>query len=349
MSKADAVDVTVNITYENVRFYGHYNAADSSVKASWPNSGVVIRFSGSALTLMINSTRQNTDEDAAFVQVWVDGERTSRIRLKNGTDSYTVISGLNDGEHIVKVLCVVELNGDYVTFSSLTVRGKEPKLLTPKKDEKQLKFDIFGDSITAGFGSIPGHAEGYRTSDQDSSITSAAKTVDYFNGDGVYKAISGWGCLQGWNADTNGIIPRVWKRAEYAYEAEFDFSARQADIVIINLGTNDAAFNAPKEKFIDAYVNFLLDIRSKYKNAYIFCVYGMMNESYGPYVKEAAERFTETDKIGAVYVHTINMSDDPKRYTGSGGHPSGEIGTDVSKELIKVIEKIYFGITATRS
>mmetsp|Transcript_17521 Transcript_17521/g.17662 ORF Transcript_17521/g.17662 Transcript_17521/m.17662 type:complete len:286 (+) Transcript_17521:267-1124(+) len=53
----------------------------------------------------------------------------------------------------------------------------------------------------------------------------------------------------------------------------WDFTKWQADVVTINLGTNDKVFGDPtQQEFRGAYLRFIQDVRSKYPNALIACI-----------------------------------------------------------------------------
>ena len=70
-----------------------------------------------------------------------------------------------------------------------------------------------------------------------------------------------WPCREYW-AGWEGSCPSLW-----------DFSSWQADVVTINLGTNDFAFGNPtQEEFRNGYRSFLQQVRSKYPNALIAAI-----------------------------------------------------------------------------
>lgn len=330
------------INFNNVRVYGRNDLGSTIVRANWINSGIEVRFKGEELVLEMNCSEYAQDAEP-YVQVWIDGERGSRVKLLPGTNEYKVAEKLPFGEHKVKVLMVTESYYTPIAFFSMKITSANGKsqLLPIEKAEDEIIFDFYGDSITAGFGTIPGYPDGYRTKDQDSSLTYAYRTLEHFGGDGNFVAISGWGCYQGYGADRNGVIPRIWRYSSMLSQAEWDFSRRDADIVVVSLGTNDAWFwteDMPKQDFIDAYLSFLGELREEYPKAQFYCLHGMMDESFREVVREAARQYSEKDAIGAIYVDMPNMYERPE-YTGSGGHPSGEFGKYASEFLIKAIEE----------
>ncbi len=333
------------VTFDNVRTYGRNYSDSATVCANWPNSGIEVRFKGESLTLTIECSRRFSANDNPFIQVWVDGERTDRIKISYGTADYTVAKELSYDEHTVKVLMVTETSNYPLSFNKLSIGTSKGAtyLFDPVYNPDDLKFDVYGDSITAGMGNIAG-IESDGKDHHDSSGTYAFHTISHYGGDGNYIAHSGWGCYQGWGPDMNAIIPRIWNRACELSSTVWDFSQRQADIVIVALGTNDAWFwtaEMPHKLFIDAYCNFLGELRKVYPEAQFYCLHGMMDETFDKVVEEAARQFSLNDGVGAVYVDMPNMEEKPE-YIGSAGHPSYAHGEYASQFLIKAIEDNYF-------
>lgn len=336
--------VSAEVNANNMILHGRYNK-NEAFRANWVNSGIEFRVSGDSAFADI-LVEDMFPYYNPFIQVWIDGERAERIMLVPGFKTYCVASGLSAGEHTIRVLIVTELYTDghcvRVDFLNVSASGDDARIIPVQPDEKALKFDFYGDSITCGFGTIPGYLPGYRTFDQDSSLSYAFRTADHFGGYGNYTAISGWACYEAYG-DRNARIPRLWKYISDADHTPFDFKSRQADIVVVALGTNDAWSweGKPAELFTESYLEFLRDIRKEYPKAYIFCVHNMMDTSFSPLVKEAAEKFSEEDGTGAVYVNMPNM-EESSEYLGSGWHPSGAFGKHASEYLIDAInKKIY--------
>lgn len=335
----------IAITTENVRVYGRNIDKTGGVQTSWCNTGIEIHFYGRGVSVEIVLSGASSG-GLPYVQVWLDGERTARRAVSNGSSNYIFASRLAEGEHTLKVLLVTENFYTPLTFKSLTLTGNEPKLLEPVYDPDQIILDCYGDSITAGHGTIKGYAN-YCTAASDASTTYAGFTGERLGADMQTIAISGWGMYQGYGGDRNGIIPRVWKFESMSNSKVWDgFAKRQADIVTICLGTNDMWFwnDLDPELYINAYVEFLRDIRSVYPEAYIFCLFGCMGEYNGFYdkVQESTRRFCLEDEIGACYVKMPEMGIDPDNFTGTNGHPSKEYGEYACSTLLDAIEKFFY-------
>ena len=70
---------------------------------------------------------------------------------------------------------------------------------------------------------------------------------------------------------------KISKNSEYP--GNWDFRHNRYDVILINLGTNDANYvNADREKrrdeFVQEYGNFLKLVRSKNPDSYIICTLG---------------------------------------------------------------------------
>ncbi|MBR4439699.1 MAG: hypothetical protein IKS88_03750, partial [Clostridia bacterium] len=351
-----ATSVTKTITRDNVRVYGRQEPNANTVFAYWEGAGVGVRFTGAKLNLTISCSINNSSQ-LPYFQVWVDGERTLRFNITNGSGTYTVAEGLGEGEHFVRVLLTTQSFYDQIQFVSLTITGTGAALLEPEYDNDQLIMDIYGDSITAGHGTL-GHESDYTFRTNDATSTYAFVTAEHFGADANVCAISGWGVYQGYNADRNGIIPRVWNYISMKTSHIWTgFADRQCDIVTVALGTNDMWFwkdDMPRSLYIDAYLEFLGKLREVYPEASFFLLHNMMDDrtytdqdtgtkyTFCDNVAEVARRFCDIDEIGATFIkmETYNAKSE---YVGSGGHPSEAYSYAEYYRLADAIEERFYG------
>ena len=351
-----AVNRSYSITRDNVRVYGRQEPNANTVFAYWEGAGIGVRFIGSKLTLTITCSVNNSSQ-LPYFQVWVDGERTLRFNITNGSGTYTVADGLGEGEHFVRVLLTTQSFYDQIQFVSMAITGTGAQLLEPEYDPDQLIMDIYGDSITAGHGTL-GHESDYTFRTNDATSTYAFVTAEHFGADANICAISGWGVYQGYNADLNGIIPRVWNYISMKTSHIWTgFADRQCDIVTIALGTNDMWFwkdDMPRSLYIDAYLAFLGKLREVYPEASFFLLHNMMDDrtytdqdtgtkyTFCDNVAEVARRFCEIDEIGATFIkmETYNAKSE---YVGSGGHPSEAYSYAEYYRLADAIEERFYG------
>ncbi|MBO4583982.1 MAG: hypothetical protein J5756_02820 [Clostridia bacterium] len=352
-----AVSRSYTITRDNVRVYGRQEPNANTVFAYWEGAGIGVRFTGAKLTVTMTCSVNNSSQ-LPYFQVWVDGERTLRFNINNGSGTYTVAEGLGEGEHFVRVLLTTQSFYDQIQFVSMAITGTGAALLEPEYDPDQLIMDIYGDSITAGHGTL-GHESDYTFRTNDATSTYAFVTAEHFGADANICAISGWGVYQGYNADLNGIIPRVWNYISMKTSHIWTgFADRQCDIVTVALGTNDMWFwkdDMPRSLYIDAYLNFLGKLREVYPEASFFLLHNMMDDrtytdpdtgeryTFCDNVAEVARRFCDIDEIGATFIHMPSMYTNSTLYTGSGGHPSEAYSYAEYHHLAEAIEERFYG------
>ena len=93
----------------------------------------------------------------------------------------------------------------------------------------------------------------------------------------------------------------------------WDFSSFVPDLVVINLGTNDASYTKGDSTKIDeykeAYIDFIKDIRSKNPEATIICSLGMMGQDLCNAVEAVVKSYTKlTGDSKVTYLKFANQS-----------------------------------------
>ena len=104
---------------------------------------------------------------------------------------------------------------------------------------------------------------------------------------------------------------------------EYDFSKFAPDIVVVNLGTNDASYtrNVPErvERYGKAFNDFLKFIRSKRPNAKIVACLGVMNTDLCDEAEKQVKLLNKTDKN--IWFLRQSLQDDADG-KGADWHPS---------------------------
>ena len=260
-------------------------ASENGLHMDWSCSGAEF-----AIDLKGGSVRLTFKVSAnCLFRVWVDGEEYKQ----NGSEYFTVskISGvitLNDisaGKHTIRVM---KVTGYTLAQAELTGVMFAGEMLSDVVDtaDKDLYIEFVGDSITCGWGTIGGHTGAY--TDQDGTYAYSYLLAKELNADYSMTALSGQGLLCGDPGVTNGYL--------YAdpignSETQYDF-ARKADIVVINIGTNDFSKNVGEAEFKAAYLAFLRTVREKNgEDCKILCLYNTMNDTYASAILAAVEEF----------------------------------------------------------
>jgi lysophospholipase L1-like esterase len=233
---------------------------------------MIARFQGTSASLRIDgSPNQFT--------VVIDGSVASQVlKVVSGTAQYTIASGLGAGTHDVVVWKRTEGNQGPNRFLGLDVTGGQ--LLAPPAAPDR-RIEIYGDSITAGYG-MDGVGPGcpYTPDTENHYLTYAALTARALNADLHAIAWSGIGMYRNYGVAgaSADAMPAVYARIVASEAASvWDFAMWQPHVVIINLGTNDASTSGdPGTPYETAYLGFVRALRQKYPSAHFVLTIGPM-------------------------------------------------------------------------
>ncbi|MEE1025717.1 MAG: GDSL-type esterase/lipase family protein [Acutalibacteraceae bacterium] len=264
--------------------------------------------------------------------LYVDGERQKDIILTGGKQEVVLGAALARGNHTFKIARMTETQIGTVNLNNISLNGE---FKTPP-EKKENFIDFYGDSITAGWGTTPytgnpTNAYAY----QDGTVTYAALTAAKLNANFNAFGYSGIGISVSGAADGKGITmtdryPDLPKN-------------KDADYVVVNLGTNDAdkyvRLGLTEQQVKDAFYNFAKLIRTDYgKDSTIIFAYGMMTEGANGFVSYAVEKMIAD---GDENIYSVEL---PKGRNGGGGHPNMEQHAAAAEVLTAFIEDISFTV-----
>lgn len=232
---------------EDIHFYGRWDALHA---AGWPGSAIVTRFSGTEIRATI---RESGDD---WLEIFVDGTPRTPLHLANGTQTYTLVSGLAAGEHDLEI---VKRTESYVGTTRFD--GFVGATLVPTPRATRL-VELIGDSITAGYGALGQNPCGFSNATEAESRAwgsfaahdlGAAHLAIAYSGIGMYRNCCGGGTP---NVDTMPI--KYGRLFADQPDPSWDFSA-VPDVVVIGLGTNDFSGGDPGVAYEQAYERFITD------------------------------------------------------------------------------------------
>ncbi len=310
------INMQENITFvpdeTNVKLIGR-TANDSGILwLALSASGFEFTFTGTSasITLVGDSVVANGPDKQARFAVYIDGEQTLDTQLDAAEKTYEIFSSDAAKQTTVKLLKLSESAESTIGVKAVNVTGGE---VAPTA-EKELKIEFIGDSITCGYGvddEVKEH--GFSTSTEDATKAYAYKTAQLLDADYSLVSYSGHGIISAYTGDgkknTSGLVPPIYEQFAKSYGSydgifnvsmiDWDFSRFQPDMVVINLGTNDASYCGSQQDRIDeysaAYAEFLKTVRKNNPDAHILCVLGVMGDSLYKGVEKAVEIYsTET-------------------------------------------------------
>lgn len=288
----------------------------------WTGGTVEFSFKGSSAQCYLQGEDPEGTNKGVYVSVFVDGsEKPYKTIQVTNRGWYDIVGNLPFAEHTVKIYRLVEPMGG--EFSISKIRITKPGILCKPPQQKKLKLEIIGDSITAGYGNMASQAsEHFRLDQENGYLTYGAILGRKLDAQVHILGWSGIGILQNNDGSRTNTMPKLYTLIAPGVNrrVKWDFTIYTPDIILLNLGTNDMASQAPKDEFIAAYVAFLKQIRSVNPKAAIFCTMGVMGTRLVPAMEEAVLKIQkEGDKN--VFCIPLEEQSAADGY-GADGHPS---------------------------
>ena len=277
--------------------------------------------------------------DAIYMTVVVDGVESEIILPAGytGAREFTVARNLSRGIHKIGLYRQGE-GGSYENVFGVRLNGA----VVDAPENSEYLIDFVGDSITCGEGNLNRkgtkmagrHMNGYYAY---STIT--ARTLGY-----DYGIISkGGSALVSVEGMANTHMPTEYLKTTYNkdWNLQYDFQ-RKADIVVVNLGTNDAGLlsrkgyttESAKALFKKSAEDFAATILEKNGNdTKIVFAFGMMGGQ-----KYMFEAYTEVAEELNAQGHSAYFVELPKNLDGGSSHPSLQGDIDAAAVLSEFIK-----------
>ena len=270
-------------------------------------------------------------------EVSIDGGDFAFYTLGGGVSTEFIFADDLDPskEHTVCIMKTGDVWEPALTVESVLV-SEDANIVENHTREYDLKIEFIGDSITSG-GVTNGYAKSY--------VYLTAKAL---NANFNVVSRSGQGLYKHANFGTPGPLKSLYagigsETGDYQYGYD-------ADLVVLNIGTNDGANvrNTEKEEdkkayrdtFTAMYVEMLEKIHEANPDAIILCTGGLMGDigQVKPEIKTAVDTFKAQNPDVEVHLEYLSTAKDCGKDTswhpGIAGHAKG------AEELIEIIKDI---------
>lgn len=289
--------------WSNVKPLGRTMPLADSLWLAFSGSGAEFVFTGSWCEITIagdsNAADASKANDHVRIAIYLNGKRVVDDMINAAEKTYVVSTDAQ--ENIVRIVKLSE-----TAMSTCGIKAIAAEAIRPT--EKKAHFvEFIGDSITCGYGMDDEVAEHhFVTATEDATRAYAYKTAQALDVDYSLVSISGYGIISGYTATaeeriTAQLIPTYYEKLGFSYgeyrgetpaNVSWDFTARQPDLVVINLGTNDDSYCLDyadrQQLYCDEYVKFLKVVRCNNPKAKILCTLGIMGDRLYPWVEKAA-------------------------------------------------------------
>ena len=164
-----------------------------------------------------------------YFRAYVDGSDWGKYYVVGVDLCEIVLENVPAGIHTIRL---IKVTGHTLACAQVTDVCFAGSISETSPAQKELYIEFIGDSICCGWGMI-GSKDGQYTG-QDGSLAYPYLVAEAMNADYSITALSGQGLLMGDPGMTKGYLMISPKRSASIYNFE-----RTADVVVINVGTND--------------------------------------------------------------------------------------------------------------
>lgn len=369
-----------NLKHYSLPEIPHYKVHGRSIPGTNP---LPLFYTGSAIEFLVSGSELRIELNADYtthepwITIEINGEMMSRQMLQKGKQSLCAFRGMTP-DKTKSVRLTRELQGmrDDINCSILITGVDSDGAFSPVPAKKYL-LEFVGDSITSGEGSYGAVPDTDWIPMYMSYSKNYAKIVsDALDADSHLISQCGWGVLSSWDNNPNCTLPSVYEKLcglcsgpvneQTGALTDYDFRLRKTDVVIVNLGTNDAAaFDQPAwtdpvlgtsfkqernadgsmkeehlQRFTKAVTDFLYMLRRNNPEAHILWCCGMLGHSMSLPINEAISTYIkESSDHNIMY---LQLPDTPGDFLGAHGHPgirSHERSAQIIIEYLKTILK----------
>lgn len=350
----------VVVTDECVKKVGRTYGIEDTLWMGLSGSGVEFSFSGMSLIVTVKGALVAQDpsaiESAPRVAVYVDDQRVVDDILDRAEKKYVIFDGTKENKGIIRIMKLSESPMSVMGIAPLEIGDMDWIQPTEKKAHM---VEIIGDSITCGYGvddEDPLHH--FKTETEDVTKSYSHKTVTALGADYSMVSASGYGIISGYTDNPEKrneaeIIPPYYESLGYSrdkfncdvvpHEVKWDFSTRQPDLVILNLGTNDDSFcqdDVTKQtEYRDRYIEFVQVIRKNNPKATILCVLGLMGARLFPVIQDGVELYKQ--KTGDENIATFQLPEqDASKGYAADYHPIEQAHKIATQALVPAIKEL---------
>ncbi len=340
---------------ENVRLVGRVMPLENTIFMALSGTGVEISVTGKfvKITFLADDTWNGIAENRARVAVYVDRERVTDTLLEQPEVNVTAFSSDVKETHKVRIIKLSES-----AMSTCGIAGIETDGVISPTEPKDKLIEFIGDSITCGYGvDDEDRDHHFATGTEDVTRAYAYKTAEALDADYSMVSFSGYGIVSGYTETgektENQLVPDYYEKMGFSYgtyrgkyrpqDMLWDFTTRQPDLIVINLGTNDMSYvldnDDKREEYIAGYLAFLKTVREKNPTAQLLCVLGIMGEALCTAVEDVVERYKK--ETGDTRISYMGFTDQlPEDGYAADWHPTEKTHRKAAEKLTEEIKSI---------
>ncbi len=325
---------------------------------NWTCAGFTAVFTGSVLKARLVALGDKTPAfpgfpeppaDYPFFGVVADGgELSCRTECREEDAWFTVFEG-EKGQHSVRVVKLSECARGKLGLLELETDGE---FLTAPGNEKPV-IEVVGDSITCAFGNeSPDNSFEFHTSEENGWMSYAALAARELDCEWSLVCESGIAASQPENPmfpnhamdDIYAFTDELYDKRRGVEPTPWDFEKHPSDIVVLNLGTNDATpirfsqdpfiIDGLEDYFQKKFRGLIEQVRRlNGKDTLIVCSLGSMDYFLFDRIAAAVNEYKADSGDEKIFAFKYLPMNTMSEGTGAAGHPSMKTHIRMGKEL----------------
>lgn len=326
------------LSRNEIKYSGRFDFSNAEkIEFGWAKTSLSINFIGNR----VYADMESDGED--YFLVVLDGEVYNKSFPVTERKLYKLVEDIEYGKHTLELVKRTEAFVGTASFYGFEIF--HGKILEPPK-EQPLKIEIFGDSISCGYGNeSKNEFVEYNPKDENSYLSYGSIAARDLNAELNLTSWSGLGLVRNYDDSPMPLPERIEWITNKNTNNKWDFSSYVPDILLINLGTNDFNAHPPtQDKFVDNYRILIDRIRNYYGKVKIICAIGPVMEGKAlndirNYVKNPVVDYYNSigDKDIFFLEHEHQKAENGY---GEGHHPSQKTHYIMANEVVSLINKI---------
>lgn len=346
--------ITIHASDPNIQYSGRIDDSNpDNVMFAYPGVSIKAKFEGSQIDAVLTEYGYGGSTTTNYLNVIINGAEPTVLQLNSQQTNYTLATGLDNGVHTIELFKRTESNVGNVAFGGFKLIEGNTLLSPDALPDRKIEF--IGNSITCGYGnesSANPPVSGFTSVNENNYMAWGAVAARTLEAQYSCIAYSGRGLMQNNNGTTNGVLPQIYNQVIADQPSPtWNTNRYSPDVIVINLGTNDfaaetsnSAYYVNETSFVNAYINFIDQLRSYYPCASIICCVGVMMSDYYP---SGANQWTRIQSyVSSVRDHFNSQGDDKVYYLmlepqqapyGEDWHPTTATDQIMANTLIEFI------------
>ena len=341
-----------------------YHEDTGTLWCSLSGSGVEFYAAGKrcTLTLTADAAYSGGDAVAARYAVYVDDTLVEDAQLLEETKE--VAFDISPDGCTVKLIKLSESAQSSMGISGIRIeyakkaaaRMENPEMIAANARYQDRFIEFIGDSITCGYGVDGVYGKDvFKTANENVTKAYGYLAAAALNADYSMVSYSGHGILSGYTSqgklNQSQLVPKYYGQVGHCsalvegkhkiQDDLWDFS-RQPDLIVINLGTNDASYTGGDAKlqkeFAAAYTEFLKKVREKNPDAPILCTLGIMGQTLCDAIDLAVTGYSEETGDNNINTMRFEMQQEADGY-GVDWHPSAVTHQKAADQLTAFVRQ----------